>query len=222
MFGMMLCLLTDSSAVNIRALVSQDIDKAAHPNSANVGQTFAERVFGIPDVVVMIELALILVMAGLFVVLVIRVRRAAKEQRQRVAAEQRMRVKMPSAISRSEIERILNQIASEKMTDSGAARGNYYVDQAGKLDSDSAIHEMARTHGMESERLNFAISAASQSAKQNGNKFKEAFALVAEDSDLNVLARQLNMGKGELELILALKRSKIANSRRLAGSKGGQ
>ncbi len=222
MFGMMMCLLADSSAVNIRALVSQDINKAAQPISVNASQGFVERVLGIPDFVVIIELALILIMAGLFIALVVRVRRAAREQKQRVAAEQRMKVKMPSAISRSEIERILNQIASEKIGDSGTARGDYYVDQAGKLDSDSVIHEMARTRGMESERLNFAISAASQSSKQDGNKFKEAFALVAEDSDLNVLARQLNMGKGELELILALKRSKIANSRRLADANGGQ
>jgi len=252
MIGMMLCLLSDTTAVDIRALVSQDINKAVRPNSVDASQTFVERVLGLPDFVVIIELALILIMAGLFIALVIRVRRAAKEQKQRVAAEQRMKVKMPSAISRSEIERILNQIASEKMNVYGMARGNYYVDQAGKLDSDSAIHEMARTHRMESERLNFAIKAASQSVrmdprrddlstdstnrrfversrsesstsgtKQDGNKFKEAFALVAEDSDLNVLARQLNMGKGELELILALKKSKIANSRKLVSTQGG-
>lgn len=76
---------------------------------------------------------------------------------------------------------------------------------------------------MESERLKFAISYASQSARQTGAKFKEAFSLVSEESDLNVLARQLNMGKGELELILALKRSKIANSRNVVDKgKGGK
>ena len=44
--------------------------------------------------------------------------------------------------------------------------------------------------------------------------------MVDEGTDLNVLARQLNMGKGELELILALKKTKIANSRRPTGLKG--
>jgi hypothetical protein len=220
MFGMILCLLSDSSAVDIRALVSQDINKATSAGSPNATPTFVERVLGVPELVLIIELAMILVMAGLFVALVIRFRRSAKEQRQRLAAEQRIRVKMPPSISRSEIERILNQIASEKGNDTGMPHGDYYVDQAGKLDSGSAIHEMARRNHIESERLNFAISTASQNARQNGAKFKEAFALVSEDTDLGVLARQLNMGRGELELILALKKSKIANSRKLAANTG--
>jgi len=219
MFGMFL--FSDSAAVDIRGLVTQDINKAAHPNSLSAGQTFVGRVFGVPDYVLMVELALVLIMASLFIALVVRFRRAAKEQKQRLAAEQRMRVKMPPSISRSEIERILDQIASEKIRNTEEAYGKFYIDQAGKLDSNTAIHEMARTHRMESERLNFAISAASQGARQNGTKFKEAFALVDEESDLNVLARQLNMGRGELELILALKKTKIANSRKFTGTAGG-
>jgi len=220
MFGMMMCLLSDSSAVDIRALVSRDIEKARAMDSTNVSQALAQRILGIPDFVLIIELAMILIMAGLFVALVIRFRRIMKEQKERHVAEQRMRVKMPPSISRVEIERILNQIASEKTGANSSSHGEYYVDQAGKLDSSGAIQKMAREHHMESERLNFAISAAAQSAKQNGAKFKEAFALVSEDTDLGVLARQLNMGRGELELILALKKSKIANSRNMTGSAG--
>ena len=217
MLGIFLCLLSDTSAVDIRALVSQDINKAAHPSTAVASQTFAERLFGVPEYVLAIELALILIMAGLFIAMVVRFRRLTKEQKQKVAAAQKMSVKLPPAISKIEIERILNQIASEKQKEAEITGGNYYVDYSGKLDSGEAIHEMARTHHLESGRLNFAISTASQFARQDGTKFKEAFTLVSEDSDLNILARQLNMGKGELELILALKRSKIANSRKLAG-----
>ncbi len=218
MLGMLLCLLSDTTAVDIRALVSQDINKATNPSSANVSQPFVERVFGVSEFVLIIELAMILIMAGLFITLVVRFRRIAKEQKQKLVAEQRMGVKRPPSISRTEIERILNQIASEKTRAAEIAHGSYYVDYSGRLDSGAAVHEMARTHHMESERLNFAISAASQAARQTGAKFKEAFTLVSEDSDLNVLARQLNMGRGELELILALKKSKIANSRKLTGN----
>jgi hypothetical protein len=218
MTGMLLCLFSDSTAVNIRALVSQDISKATSSNSASAGHTFVERMFGVSEFVLIVELAMILVMAGLFITLVIRFRRMAKEQKRKLAAEQRMSVKRPPSISRTEIERILNQIASEKTRTAEASDGSYFVDYSGRLDSGAAIHEMARTHRMESERLNFAISTASQTAKQGGTKFKEAFTLVSEDSDLNVLARQLNMGRGELELILALKKSKIANSKKLSGN----
>jgi len=223
MIGMLLYLLSDSTAVDIRALVTQDISKATHATSpASPSQTFTERMFGVPDLVLIVELALILIMASLFVMLVVRFRWAAKEQRQRLAAEQRMKVKMPPSVSRAEIERILDQIASEKIESGETTSGNYYVDHTGKLDSGMAIHEMARTHRTESEKLNFAISTASQVARQDGARFKEAFAVVSEDSDLNVLARQLNMGKGELELILALKKSKIAHSRKVAPQRGEQ
>lgn len=213
MIAMLLVLVSDSSAVNIKALVSQDIQKAALHNPGAAVQSFAQRVFGVSEYVLILELALILMMAGLFTALVIRYRRMAKEQKRKLAAEQRMAVKRPPTISRTDIERILNQIAVEKGTALDAGPGSYYVDNEGKLDSGAAIHEMARNNRLESERLNFAISYASQAARQSGTKFKEAFSLVSEESDLNVLARQLNMGKGELELILALKKSKIANSR---------
>ncbi|HUI29775.1 MAG TPA: hypothetical protein VLX91_06125 [Candidatus Acidoferrales bacterium] len=217
MFGMILCLLSDSTAVDIRALVSRDIDKATNA-SGSASQSFVQRVLEVPEFVLITELAMILIMAGLFVALVIRFRKIAKEQNRRIAYVQKIKAKMQPSISRAEVERILNQIATEKFKAYEMAHGNYYVDYDGKLDSDEAIHEMARSHKMESERLNFALSAASQSARQGGAKFKEAFALVSEDSNLTVLARQLNMGKGELELILALKRSKIANSKHLSGS----
>ena len=102
------------------------------------------------------------------------------------------------------------------------ATGNYNIDKSGRVAHRAAVHEMARANCMEAERLNLAISYASHSARQTGAKFKEAFALVSEESDLNVLARRLNMGKGELELILALKRSKIANSKTIRDKgKGG-
>lgn len=220
MFAMLMVLFSDSTAVDIRALVSRDIDRATFQTPANVNQSFAERFFGVSEFVLILELALLLVMSGLFVALIMRYRRMAKDQKRKLASEQRMSVKRPPVISRIEIERILNQIATEKVMKAEAAAGNYYVDYNGRLDSGAAIHEMARTHRLESERLNFAISYASQAAKQTGAKFKEAFTLVSEDSDLNVLARQLNMGKGELELILALKKSKIANSKASSGNNG--
>jgi len=213
MFGMLMILLSDTTAVDIRAIVSQDIDRAANRSAASVTPGFAERIFGVSEYVLIAELALILIMAALFVLLVVRFRKMTKEQKQKVASAQRMKVKRPASISRTEIERILNQIADDKARSGEIAAGNYFVDYSGRLDSGAAVHEMARTHRLESERLNFAISYASQAAKQTGAKFKEAFTLVSEDTDLNVLARQLNMGKGELELILALKKSKIANSR---------
>ncbi len=220
MIAMLIALVSDSSTVNIKALVSQDIQKAALHNPGDLAQSFTQRVFGVSEYVLILELALILMMAGLFAVLVIRYRRMAKEQKRRLAAEQRMGVKRPPTISRTDIERILNQIAIEKGNGFDAGPGSYYVDNEGKLDSNAAIHEMARNSRLESERLNFAISYASQAAKQSGTKFKEAFSLVSEESDLNVLARQLNMGKGELELILALKKSKIANSRSSGAQSG--
>lgn len=213
MIAMLVAMVTDTSGVDIKALVSQDIQQAALHSSGAVGQSFTQRVFGVSEYVLILELALILMMAGIFTLLVIRYRRMAKEQKRRLTSEQRMMVKRPPTISRTDIERILNQIAVEKGNAFEAGPGSYYVDNQGKLDSNAVIHEMARNNGLESERLNFAISYASQAARQSGTKFKEAFSLVSEDSDLNVLARQLNMGKGELELILALKKSKIANSR---------
>jgi len=220
MVGMLMLLLTDTTSVDIRALVSQDIHRASLHTVAPASQSFAQRMFGVPDLVLILELALLLMMAGLITALVVRFRKIAKEQKMKLATAQRMSIKHSPAISKTEIERILNQIALEKMKTAEDAAGGFYVDGDGRLDSSAAIHEMARTHHLESERLNFAISYASQSAKQTGAKFKEAFALVSEDSDLNVLARQLNMGKGELELILALKRSKIANSRVTARKTG--
>jgi hypothetical protein len=222
MIGMIMLLLSDTTAVDIRALVSQDIDRATMKTAAAAGKGFAERVFGISDFVMIVELAMIAAMTVLLVALVLRARKMMREQRKKIDSAQRMTVKRPPAISRTEIERILNQIATERVQMADNAAGSYYVDNDGKLDSVAAIQAMARTHGMESGRLNFAINIASQSARQSGAKFKEAFALVSESSDLNVLARQLNMGRGELELILALKRSKIANSRTVAGSGGGR
>ncbi len=222
MFGMLMILFSDTTAVNIRALVSRDMDRAALNTGSNATQSFAERIFGVSDFVLILELAMILAMTGLLIVLVIRARRLMKEQKEKVNSAQRMSVKHPQTISKREIERILNEIAREKIKTAERPAGKYYVDYDGNLDSGAAIHEMARTHGMESERLNFAISYASQAAKQSGTKFKEAFALVSEQSDLNILARQLNMGKGELELILALKRSKIANSRAAQQNGGGR
>lgn len=218
MTAMLMMLVSDTTAVNIKALVSQDIRKAALHNPPIIGESLAQRIFGVSEYVLILELALILVMAGLFTMLVLRYRKMAKEQKRRLASEQRISVKRPPAISKTEIERILNQIAVEKGKAIDATPGSYYVDNQGKLDSSAAIHEMARANRLESERLNFAISYASQAAKQSGTKFKEAFSLVSEESDLNVLARQLNMGKGELELILALKKSKIANSKTPPGS----
>jgi len=220
---------SDTSSIDIRALVSQDINRAAYHNTGGAAENFVERIFGIPEAVLAIELGLTLVMAGLFITLVVRFRRMAKEQKKKLEWEKRMEVKRPPTVSRSEIERILNQIAIERVkgaetsarTDSLAV-GNYFVDNNGKLDSGAAIHEMARTNRTETDRLNFAISYASRATKrspirmagaQAGAKFKEAFALVNEDVDLDMLARQLNMGRGELELILALKRTKIANSK---------
>jgi len=221
MLGMLLILLSDTTAVDIRALVSQDIDRATlKAAAANPG--FAESVFGVSDFVLILELAMILAMTGLLIALILRARRMLKEQKEKTALAQRMSIKRPPSISRTEIERILNQIATEKVKAAEPAAGSYYVDYKGRLDSGAAVHEMARARGMESERLNFAINYASQSARQTGAKFKEAFALVSEESDLNMLARQLNMGKGELELILALKRSKIANSRTAPGNGGGR
>ncbi|MFZ1082045.1 MAG: hypothetical protein WAO19_08975 [Candidatus Kryptoniota bacterium] len=219
MFAMLMIFLSDTASVDIRALVSQDIDRAAYHNSSNATGDFVEHLFGIPEVVLAIELALIVIMAGLFITLIVRFRRLAKEQKKKLESERRMGVKRPPSVSRTEIERILNQIATEKVKAAEIAAGSYFVDDRGKLDSGAAIHEMARTNHMEADRLNFAISYASQASKQSpqtgraGAKFKEAFALVDEQSDLNMLARQLNMGRGELELILALKRSKIANSK---------
>lgn len=213
-------LFSDTATVDIRALVSRDIDRAAFHSSVNATQSFVERVFGVPEYVLILELALVLIMAGLFIRLIVRFRKMAKEQKRKLASEQRMSVKRPPSVSRAEIEKILNQIANEKVRAAEMAAGGYYVDYSGRLDSNAAVQEMARTHRMESERLSYAISYASQAAKQTGAKFKEAFTLVSEDSDLNVLARQLNMGKGELELILALKKTKIANSRAFSGNTG--
>ncbi len=220
MTALLMMLAPDTTTVNIKALVSQDIRSAALHNPTAAGQSLAQRVFGVSEFVLILELALILVMAGIFTMLVLRYRRMAKEQKKKLADEQRMSVKRPPTISKTEIERILNQIAVEKGKAFDAAPGSYYVDNEGKLDSGAAIHEMARTNRLESERLNFAISYASQAAKQSGSKFKEAFSLISEDSDLNVLARRLNMGRGELELILALKKSKIANSKSSGGNNG--
>ncbi len=208
MFGMILASTADTAAVNIRALVSRDMDQAALRAAEAAHQASARQVSGVSDIVLILELAMVLAMAGLLVALIIRSRRIAREQRERADAARRMNVKRPPAITKSEIERILGQIAVEKAKANPMGTGSYYVDHDGRLDSKAAVHEMARAHGMEAERLNFAISYASRSARQTGTKFKEAFALVTEGSDLNVLARQLNMGRGELELILALKRGK--------------
>jgi len=220
---------TDTSSVDIRALVAQDIDKAAYHSAGSAAESFVQHIFGIPEAVLAIELALTLIMAGLFVTLVVRFRKMAKEQKKKLESERRMSVKRPPTVSRAEIERILNQMAIEKVGSAdttgqkdSSGTGNYFVDNKGKLDSVAAIHEMARTNRTETERINFAISYASRAVKQSpsriagaqaGAKFKDAFALVTEDADLDILARQLNMGRGELELILALKRTKIANSK---------
>lgn len=224
MTGILLMLLPpDTAAVNIRALVTRDMDRAAIMAAEAAYKRPPQGFLGISDFVLLLELAMILAMAALLVALVIRSRRAVREQRERAVRAQRMGVKRPPSITKAEIERILEQIAIDKAKTSDMLMGGYYIDNNGKLDSGAAVHEMAREHGMESERLNFAISFASQSARQTGAKFKEAFSLVSEESDLNVLARQLNMGKGELELILALKRSKIANSRNIVDKgKGGK
>lgn len=218
---MLLFLAADSAAVNIRALVSEDMDRAAIKAAEFGHQSIAQRIFGISDVVLILELAMILAMAVVLIALIFRARKITKEQREKVERAQRMTIKRPAAISKAEIERILGQIAAEKSKAMDLASGSYFIDHNGRLDSGAAVQEMARARGMESERLNFAISYASQAARQSGAKFKEAFALVSEESDLNVLARQLNMGKGELELILALKRSKIANSRTIGKDGGG-
>ena len=224
MTGILLMLLPpDTAAVNIRALVTRDMDRAAIMAAEAAYKRPPQGFLGISDFVLLLELAMILAMAALLVALVIRSRRAVREQRERAVRAQRMGVKRPPSITKAEIERILEQIAIDKAKTSDMLMGGYYIDNNGKLDSGAAVHEMAREHGMESERLNFAISFASQSARQTGAKFKEAFSLVSEESDLNVLARQLNRGKGELELILALKRSKIANSRNIVDKgKGGK
>lgn len=222
MISELMLLAADTTAVNIRALVSQDMDRAAMKAAAAAHGSLSQRVFGISDFVLVLELGMILIMAGLLVALIIRARKLINDQRRKVASAQRMSLKRSPVISKSEIERILNQIAVDKLKATDSPAGSYYIDHNGKLDSGAALQEMARTRGMESDRLNFAISYASQSAKQSGTKFKEAFAMVSEESDLNVLARQLNMGKGELELILALKRSKIANSRTSRENRGGR
>jgi len=208
-------LSTDTSSVDIRAIVSQDIDRAAYHNLADGAGGFAQRLFGSSEIVLLVELGLLLAMAVLFVLLVFRYRKLARNQKIILAAEQRMGLKRPPQISKIDIERILSQIATEKVRRAESAASDYILDYNAGLNSPAVIHEMARTQGLESERLNFAISYASQKAKHAGVKFKEAFSLVSEDTDLNVLARQLNMGRGELELILALKRSKIANSKRV-------
>lgn len=222
MIGMIMLLIMDTTSVNIRALVSRDMDRAAMRAAAAANQGLAGRVSGISDFVLILELAMIITLAALLVALIMRARRLMNEQRKKIDSAQRMSVKRPSVISKADIERILNEIAVEKSRSNEMATGLYYIDHNGRLDSGAAVHEMARAHGMESERVNFAISYASQAARQSGAKFKEAFSLVSEESDLNVLARQLNMGKGELELILALKRSKIANSRTARGTGGGR
>ncbi len=222
MAGELLLLIADTTAVNIRALVSRDMDRAAMKAAAAAHESLSQRVFGISDFVLVLELGLILIMAGLLVALIMRARKLIRIQRAKVASAQRMSLKRPPVISKSEIERILNQIAVEKSKKPASQAGGYYIDHTGKLDSGAALQEIARARGLESDRLNFAISYASQSAKQSGTKFKEAFAIVSEESDLNVLARQLNMGRGELELILALKRSKIANSRTTRENRGGR
>ena len=224
MTGILLMLLSpDTAAVNIRALVTRDMDRAAIKAAEAAYKRPPQGFLGISDFVLLLELAMIFAMAALLVALVIRSRRAVRDQRERAVRAQRMGVKRPPSISKAEIERILEQIAIDKAKTADMLMGGYYIDNNGRLDSGAAVHEMAREHGMESERLNFAISFASQSAKQTGAKFKEAFSLVSEESDLNVLARQLNMGRGELELILALKRSKIANSRNIVDKgKGGK
>ncbi len=225
MTGMFLMFLSvaDTAAVNIRALVTRDMARAAVKAAEAAYRKPPSEFFGISEFVLLLELAMILAMAALLVALVVRSRRLAREQKEKVARAQRMSVKRPAAITKAEIERILGQIAVDKAKNAEALTGAYYIDNNGRLDSAAAVHEMAREHGMESERLKFAISYASQSARQTGAKFKEAFSLVSEESDLNVLARQLNMGKGELELILALKRSKIANSRNVVDKgKGGK
>lgn len=222
MIDALLLLFTDTAAVNIRALVSQDMDRAAMKAAAAAHQSFSQRVFGISDFVLILELGMIIMMTGLLIALIFRARKMIRDQRRKVASAQRMTLKRPPVISKSEIERILNQIAVEKSKMSDPLSGNFYIDHNGRLDSGAALQEIARTRGLESERLNFAISYASQSARQSGAKFKEAFAMVTEESDLNILARQLNMGRGELELILALKRSKIANSRTTRENGGGR
>lgn len=222
MTAMFLLLIADTTSVNIRALVSQDMNRAATNAAAMANRSFSQRVFGISDFVLILELALIFVMAGLLIALVIRARKLVRDQRAKVASAQRMTLKRSPVISKAEIERILNQIAVDKSRTADPLTGSYYIDHNGRLDSRAALQEMARARGLESERLNFAVSYASRAARQSGAKFKEAFAMVSEETDLNVLARQLNMGRGELELIRALKRSKIANSRTTRGNGGGR
>jgi hypothetical protein len=229
MFGMLMIFFSDTTSVDIRALVSQDIERAARNGLGESANNFVGHIFGMSETVLAVELALIIIMAVLFVGLIFRFRKMSKEQKKKLESAHRMAIKRPSVISRVEIERILNEIASEKGkltnedTPDKLRRGSgYFINDSGKLDSDMAIHEMAHAKHTEADRLNFAISYAARAGKQppsnveasnSGTKFKEAFAAVTENSDLNVLARQLNMGRGELELILALKKSKIANSK---------
>ncbi len=213
--------LPDSSSVNIRALVSEDMNRAALHSHAFQQKSIIHQLFGLSHLMMVAELGLIFMMAVLFVMLVVHFRKAFRMQREKMVLEKDSALREQQVISRSEIERILNQIATEKSGIGAVSRESIFVTHEGKLDSKAVINELARSHGLESERLNFAISFASQYQRKDGSRFKDAFALVNEGSDLNVLARQLNMGKGELELILALKKTKVANSRRSLGAKGG-
>ncbi len=218
--AMLFLFLTDTTSVNIRALVAKDMDRAAFHSDSVQNLAVVHHPFGLSDMVLITELSVILMMAILFVLLIVHFRKVSKEQRQKITNEHIAEMSRQQVISKAEIERILEQITAEKNKTAGNLPENVYVTRDGRLDSRAAIHEIARTHGLESERLNFAISYASRAANKNGSRFKEAFAMVDEGTDLNVLARQLNMGKGELELILALKKTKIANSRRPTGLKG--
>lgn len=204
--------LIDTTEVDIRALVTHEINRAVFHGSESTNQlNWFSSLFGnMTDTVLIVEFLLLLVTLGILIQSVIKMRGKGKKPKKIVSA--RKASNLQSIISPSDIERILNNLSKEKAV---SLRGEVTADKmATNYQSIDALREVARAKHVETGRLNFAISYASQASRLKDSRFKEAFALVTEGSDLDVIARQLNMGKGELELILALKKSKIASLRK--------
>ncbi|MGC8594339.1 MAG: hypothetical protein ACP5US_03920 [Candidatus Kryptoniota bacterium] len=201
--------LIDTTEVDIRALVSHEINRAALHGSEPVNQSswITSLIGNITDIVLIVEFILLLIALAILIRGMMKV-----NGRERLSKNFKGVRKAPephSVISSSDIERILNTLSAERAL---SVRKRVRVpEREEEAHSFAALKEFARANRTETDRLNFAISYASQASRLKDSRFKEAFALVTEGSDLDVIARQLNMGKGELQLILALKRSKIAS-----------
>jgi hypothetical protein len=200
--------LIDTNEVDIRALVSHEINRAALHSCDPVNQSnWMTSLFGsVTDIVLIVEFVLLLIALAILIRGVMKISGRGKASKKSTGAKKTLRPH--SIISSSDIERILNTISKENTLCS--QHGVSVSEKGGESHSVASLREFARANRTETDRLNFAISYASQASRLKDSRFKEAFALVTEGSDLDVIARQLNMGKGELQLILALKRSKIA------------